>query len=1614
MRIPALFPILLLALALVGLAAQPAFAQTCTTEWAASTSGVWSDDGNWTNGAPDAADTACITAPGTYVVTLDRRQALDGLVVGGASGLQTLVMDGTFDPLGSGTIGPNGRVELQSSENCGSCDGLPVVTGTLTVEGTLTHTALVGLLSQGGTLDIAPGGALRVDTGTNSVSIGSGTADARSRLVVRGTLLFDPTDGTTRSTTVLGTFDLEGGTVDVLGSGAILFFQSQGTWTGGTFSVAEDMTVWLTAGAGSNGIYEVTGTLDGSPAGRLLLTSGATFAAGPGGATLAFGGTGLRVEPGSGQTSFFTSAGGAFTNTGLVTVAGNGLWFEDATLQNEGTLDVRTTMRMEQSAELDNVAAGEVRFIDAGQIIGGPDGGLLRSAGRLIARLDASSSARSTIGVPVEIDGGSVETEDAGFFFGSQGLFRNVSFTANEDIWLAAGNGSNGVYRAEGTLSGTATGTLFFGLATLEAGSGGATLDIDGAGLQFLSGSGQQFTLASAGGDFVNTGVINWGGNFNLMTGVALRNEGDLTVRPGLRLAEGATLTNAVGATATFAAGGSLFPEGDNPGTFVNEGLVLKTEGGTTNFSNTLRSQPGSELRVLEGRFMFANENPANYGAGVLLSGRDRVFMTPPQLMQGTVSPGTPETLVDTLSFSGLFRLDDTEGDARLAIDLGPDGADHIATFSPIVLGGTLVVRVLDGYTPEFGDAFTIIRDLMNGAVQGAFSSIEVEGAPEGVSFAVDTSEPGAVVLRAAAAVTVSAPVADTPEGQPAPFVLTHPAAAEPFTINFALGGTATRFADYTVSATGNTVRAQPNTTQTVVTLYPRRDADPNEGPEAVTLEVLLGDGAAPAPDAGQAGIAITDGPSIDALALDGVSPAEGENLGTVTTSVFGTGFGESATVSLDGPVTVEGETVEVTAFGARATFNLAGAPAGAYDVVVQSGGEDATLDNAFTVTEGTPDVPVWASISGTPSPRFGRWSTYTLTVGNDGATDLYDTLVLLRITDELEYEISDAVPVPGAEEYSDITGFAAEDEVVVPLYLYALDAGSTREIRVRVRPLLPINISDEIGVGYSLFPPNPEALFTYSGELDDFEADVAASRRTNWAVLGESVEQILDGEDPATALREASTKAARVDPASAFRTASASRLGGGCPTAAAGGSAPPPTINPNGTAINFNSQLATILSGLARGAIVVVATGVAVVAATAGAPVVATVAGVVGLTALFTAPASASTCGTVGGSFDPNDKLGPGGWAEERFYRPTAGTPYTVRFENLDTATFPAQEVIIVDTLDTDAFDLSTFEFGPIRWGVGGEVVPPPGAQAFETEVSLAPEFDATLLITAALETETGRATWHFVTLDNSTGDLPEDGTVGFLPPNQTQPEGEGSVGFIVDAFPSLSTGTVVANQAEIVFDVNEPIVTPVWLNTVDVDTPISSVQPIVGTEEGPITIEVEGSDLGAGIQTYALYVAEADGPFELYEISREPTFEFEGEEGVLYGFYSIVTDFVQNTEGPKDEAEATIVYGTVANEGDSSLPREVTLGMPYPNPSRGSATLRWGLPEASHVDIRIYDLLGREVARLADSQAIEAGWHETQWRAPRLASGVYIVRLHAEGSRQTVTKTQRLIVVR
>jgi len=85
-----------------------------------------------------------------------------------------------------------------------------------------------------------------------------------------------------------------------------------------------------------------------------------------------------------------------------------------------------------------------------------------------------------------------------------------------------------------------------------------------------------------------------------------------------------------------------------------------------------------------------------------------------------------------------------------------------------------------------------------------------------------------------------------------------------------------------------------------------------------------------------------------------------------------------------------------------------------------------------------------------------------------------------------------------------------------------------------------------------------------------------------------------------------------------------------------------------------------------------------------------------------------------------------------------------------------------------------------------------------------------------------------------------------------------------------------------------------------------------------------------------------------------------------------------------------------TVNIEDDFYTPLVFSLVQNYPNPFNPTTKISWQLPVSSYQTLKIYDVLGNEVATLVN-ESKPAGSYEVEWNASSLPSGVYIYQLVA-----------------
>ncbi len=79
------------------------------------------------------------------------------------------------------------------------------------------------------------------------------------------------------------------------------------------------------------------------------------------------------------------------------------------------------------------------------------------------------------------------------------------------------------------------------------------------------------------------------------------------------------------------------------------------------------------------------------------------------------------------------------------------------------------------------------------------------------------------------------------------------------------------------------------------------------------------------------------------------------------------------------------------------------------------------------------------------------------------------------------------------------------------------------------------------------------------------------------------------------------------------------------------------------------------------------------------------------------------------------------------------------------------------------------------------------------------------------------------------------------------------------------------------------------------------------------------------------------------------------------------------------------------------TSLPDKFSLLQNYPNPFNARTTIQYTLAEESHVKLRVYNLLGQQVATLVNGLQ-PADEYNVSWETKTATSGIYIIHLEAQ----------------
>ena len=105
----------------------------------------------------------------------------------------------------------------------------------------------------------------------------------------------------------------------------------------------------------------------------------------------------------------------------------------------------------------------------------------------------------------------------------------------------------------------------------------------------------------------------------------------------------------------------------------------------------------------------------------------------------------------------------------------------------------------------------------------------------------------------------------------------------------------------------------------------------------------------------------------------------------------------------------------------------------------------------------------------------------------------------------------------------------------------------------------------------------------------------------------------------------------------------------------------------------------------------------------------------------------------------------------------------------------------------------------------------------------------------------------------------------------------------------------------------------------------------------------------------------------------------------------------------------------GTGETVAAQEIPTDFQLSQNFPNPFNPVTSIRYGLPRDENVTLRVFNILGEEVATLLNDEPRSAGFHVAIWdgrdqQGRQVASGVYVYRLQTEA----VSQTKKLLLLK
>ena len=237
---------------------------------------------------------------------------------------------------------------------------------------------------------------------------------------------------------------------------------------------------------------------------------------------------------------------------------------------------------------------------------------------------------------------------------------------------------------------------------------------------------------------------------------------------------------------------------------------------------------------------------------------------------------------------------------------------------------------------------------------------------------------------------------------------------------------------------------------------------------------------------------------------------------------------------------------------------------------------------------------------------------------------------------------------------------------------------------------------------------------------------------------------------------------------------------------------------------------------------------------------------------------------------------------------------------------------------------------------------------------------------------------------------------TLGVLPPGWNP-------GFGLETTVPPGGGTAVAFAT---YDGNGPITNDIWLVTpklynLSLTDSLTFWVQVKGGYADNLDVKISktvNNQASAFTVTVALYAfpATADTSWSRKSIYLGSISGLNNGDSVYIGFREHVANNL--TDGAIVNLDLVAGVGSIVSNGHNSglVPTEYGIAQNYPNPFNPSTKIFYNLPKSGNVSLKVYNVLGNEVATLVNEYKL-AGTHQIDFNAGNLASGVYFYKILA-----------------